>query len=881
MVLEVSHDPRLLALSVIIAAVFSYTALSLGARASRAEPRARGLGIAGGAFALAAAAWSLHFVTALGSEFPGPIAYHPAGIAAAMLPALLGAGLCLHLVTRAEAGEGSLIAGGALLGAGALATHHAGSAATLLAARAEYDPTWLGTSAIIGIVGAAVAVWIVFRRRAEEPAADPGKLIAGSIALAIAIAGLHFVGMAAVVYQADATLAPAAGIGAPALATAVAAVAVLVMGVALAASLLDRRAIEAGVRHTEELDRSRVELESKVEERTRHLREAVGLLKKDIAARTRIEAALAAEKERVQVTLNSMADAVITTDKNGNVDYMNPVAERMTGWAASEAHGRNLAEVVRLFEDPRGENAVRPLDPGFRGRSPEERGRYILLRRDGRRVVVEESTALLREAGGAATGTVIILHDVTQAERMADELRYHASHDPLTGLVNRREFERRLQGVLRTARESRTAHALAYIDLDQFKVINDVCGHLAGDALLRELSAVLRERVREGDTLARLGGDEFGVLLDGCPLRKAEQIAETLRSTIDEFTFNWGGRTFTVGASIGVVPITFESDTVSGLLSAADVACYAAKDMGRNRVRVYHPSDEELARRQGEMHWVAGVNRALQQNRFCLFAQNIRPLTNGRNPLPHREILIRIVEKDGTLIPPGAFIPPAERYDLMPKVDRWVVSNLLTSLAEHYHPSFGNGESDGLGLVSVNLSGSSVNDEMFVNFLRDRFRESGISPEHICFEINETTVTGSLERAKTFIRGARDLGCKVALDNFGSGMSSLTYLKALPVDFLKIDGGFVRNVAGDEVDQTIIEAIARTGHTLGMSTIAEMVEQAEALDVLRNLGVDFAQGMAVSPPRPLFQPEAVAARQGEDPVPEDLTTTLVGIPRPS
>lgn len=886
MTLDGSHDLRLVALSVIIAAFVSYTALRLMGRVSLAQGAARRNWLLVSALTMGAGIWSMHFVGMLAFHLPVPMAYDIALTLFSAVPAVVGAAVGLALVANAPEDKPRFLPGGLFLGAGVATMHYVGMSAMRMPATLVYDPWLLILSVVVAIAASTAALWLACRLRHQSPLQLDRESIGGALLMGLAISGMHYTGMAAATFQSaplESAIDPM-GFDPLTLATIVAVVTLAVLAAALGMSTADRHLAEVSDAHNQELKLIRQDLEKKVNERTKRLREAVELLKRDIKAREKAEVALHTEKERVQITLNSIADAVITTNSNGEVDYLNPVAERMLGWSSEEAEGQTLTDVCQLLEDPRDDSSVKPLDPGFRDSKNMERSRYILVRPDGRRLVVEEATTLLRDDQGNPTGTVTVLHDISQAQRMADELRYHASHDPLTGLVNRREFERRLEIALSSARKERLDHALAYIDLDQFKVVNDICGHMAGDSLLRELSAVLRENVRDNDTLARLGGDEFGLLLEGCPLKKAQQVTENMRRVIDEFSFTWNGKAFSVGASIGLVPITFESDTIAGLLSAADVACYAAKDLGRNRVEIYHPTNEELAKRHGEMHWVSGVNKALQQNRFVLFAQTIKPLRNGHDEPPHREILIRIAESDGTLIPPGAFIPPAERYDLMPKVDRWVISNLFASLADYIRPDEdeeeGNGEIPELGTIAVNLSAASINDELFIHFIRDQFREHGVPPEAICFEITETAVMASLERARNFVREIRSMGCRLALDDFGSGMSSFNYLKNLPVDYLKIDGGFVRDLSRDAVDQTIIESINRTGHALGIRTIAEMVEEVESLEILRRIGVDYAQGLAIDRPKPLFQQDAIIEQLEHDEIPEDLSTTLIGIERP-
>jgi diguanylate cyclase (GGDEF)-like protein len=434
-----------------------------------------------------------------------------------------------------------------------------------------------------------------------------------------------------------------------------------------------------------------------------------------------------------------------------------------------------------------------------------------------------------------------------ERHRAEDLLRHQASHDALTGLINRREFERRLALALQGAREQGRRHALCYMDLDQFKIVNDVCGHGAGDELLKQLVQELRAGVREADTLARLGGDEFGLLLENCSPESAERTAQGLLERVRRFRFAWLGKTFEVGVSIGLVPIDAGSGDVASLMSAADVACYAAKDLGRHRVHLYHANDREVSRRRGEMDWVSRIKQALRNDDFRLFAQPIVAVADGS--ALDEEVLLRMVGDGGELVLPEAFVPAAERYGVMPAIDRWVVQRVLAGWGRRQ------GERPECG-CSINLSGSSVNDEGFVRFLHQLLSGHRIRPHSICFEITETAAIVNLTKAAHFVRELKALGCRFALDDFGSGLSSFTYLKNLPVDYLKIAGNFVRGLADDPVDGAMVEAINKIGHVMGLRTVAEYVERPETLRRVREIGVDYAQGNAIARPGPVHFADA-------------------------
>ncbi len=554
------------------------------------------------------------------------------------------------------------------------------------------------------------------------------------------------------------------------------------------------------------------------------------------------------QKELAEVTLHSIGDAVITTDDAARVEYLNPVAEQLTGWKTQDAHGKLLAEVCVLIDGVTREPEPNPVERCLRERQVVGlASNVVLVARDGKEYIIEDSAAPIRDREGHIVGAVMVFYDVTQMRHTPHLLSYHATHDALTGLVNRREFERRLAELLVRARNLGQQHAFCYIDLDQFKVINDTCGHAVGDKLLRQLTYLLQEDMRESDTLARLGGDEFGVLLESCPLDRALKIAESLRQVVKDFRFSWEGRHFDLGASIGLVLIDADSVSIEELMSEADAACYAAKEKGRNRVQIFRPGNLELARRHGEMQWVSRISQALEENRFVLYCQTIAPLDVRHER--HCEILLRLLDEEGKLVPPMDFIPAAERYNLMPAVDRWVIHHGLAAIGQHLREHPGQpGE-----VFGINLSGASLGEENLEHFIRDQLAMHQVPPHLICFEITETAAVANLDQAAALIKGLRAEGCRFALDDFGSGLSSFRYLKLLPVDYLKIDGAFVKDMVDDPVDYAMVQAINTVGHVMGIKTIAEYVESEAILEKLRELGVDYAQGFGIHRPCPMEQ----------------------------
>jgi diguanylate cyclase (GGDEF)-like protein len=429
------------------------------------------------------------------------------------------------------------------------------------------------------------------------------------------------------------------------------------------------------------------------------------------------------------------------------------------------------------------------------------------------------------------------------------QLRYQARHDVLTGLVNRREIEARLERALADAREKGSEHVFCYMDLDQFKIVNDTCGHNAGDALLRQLSLILRQRVRERDTLARLGGDEFGLLLEHCSIADARRMTQELLDSVNAFRFVHEDKVFSLGVSIGMVAITDQTPSVESLLSASDSACFAAKDNGRNRIHLFELEDGELARRQGEMHWVARIKQALEENRFCLYCQPIRPLAAEQHEPLYFEVLLRKISPEGKLIPPMAFIPAAERYHMMSAIDRWVIRHAFDA----YRRLLDQYGSEVQCVFTINLSGMSLGEPGLLDYIMDQFIQHGVPPTGICFEITETAAIVNLAQTIELIKKLKEVGCCFLLDDFGSGMSSFAYLKNLPVDFIKIDGAFVRDIESNPIDLAMVQSIHGIARAMQIRTIAEFVESAAAMEMLKAMGVHYGQGYHLGKPMPIEQ----------------------------
>ena len=568
---------------------------------------------------------------------------------------------------------------------------------------------------------------------------------------------------------------------------------------------------------------------------------------RDISERKKMEDRLHRHSELAQVTLEAITEAVVTCDAAYNIVYLNPMASELLGQTTEQAFGKPIDEII-LIEDA----DATPihitslcLEYSNKAQKKNQQRLFILRNQQGGEFEVQLNCAPLLDTNRQNIGWVVALQDITQNSRLQKMLTFQAVHDTLTGLINRREFEKRLESLLDEAHHDKAEHLLCYLDLDQFKLVNDTCGHRAGDVLLKQLSSLLKPALRQTDTLARLGGDEFGVLLSHCPIEKGLDIAETLRKTVTTFRFSWDGQVFSVGVSIGLVSITEASGSLDEVLSQADAACYAAKDRGRNRVHLFQPDDLQTQERQGQIQWASRLQEALDKDLFRLYYQTIIPLEDSDNSMPHYEILARMIGPEGEIIPPGAFIPAAERFGLMPKIDQWVIRNTLAwmgdQLRQNQQPVF----------CTINLSGASIGRDDCLQLIQKQLEKRKVPANNICFEITETAAIADPANAGRFITELKRMGCQFALDDFGSGLSSFGYLKQLPVDYLKIDGFFIQDLANNRIDQAMVASINNIGHIMGLKTIAEFVEDAATLDILRQIGVDYVQGYYLSRPEPL------------------------------
>ncbi|MGZ3158143.1 MAG: EAL domain-containing protein [Burkholderiaceae bacterium] len=586
-----------------------------------------------------------------------------------------------------------------------------------------------------------------------------------------------------------------------------------------------------------------IRLRKERDEAQAQLVQANWILEERIKERT---AALLVEKERATVTLQSIGDGVITTDILGKVEYLNPVAETLTGHLNADVNGLPLRDVFYIIDSFSREVIPSAVEKVLTTQETVNvQGDAVLISKSGKEFAIEETAAPIRDTNGHITGVVLAFHDVSRSRQIAAQLSYQATHDELTGLLNRREFENRLQQAFHTGASENKQHAFLYIDLDQFKIVNDTSGHRAGDELLRSLSSLMLSKLRMGDTLARLGGDEFGVLLENCPADPALAIAEALRETASDFRFVCDNKAFSVGVSIGVVSFGSGTMSISDILSAADTACYLAKEHGRNRVHVYSHDDQDLTVRQGEMNWVSRIRLAIDENRLQLYCQKIVPLSHNTASGEHFEILLRLLDEDGKIVPPGGFMPAAERFGLMPTLDRWVIETAFANF-DCLCPE----ADEEPEMCAINLSGASISDQNFLAFIRQQIIQHRIPTHKICFEITETVAIANLNMAMQFIKALKADGCQFALDDFGSGMSSFAYLKHLPVDYLKIDGGFVKDMVDDVADAAMVEAINNIGHTMKLKTVAEFVENTAILNMLEKMKVDFAQGYGIGKPIP-------------------------------
>ena len=552
--------------------------------------------------------------------------------------------------------------------------------------------------------------------------------------------------------------------------------------------------------------------------------------------------------ELAEATLDSISEGVIIADTRGQIEYLNSAAESMLGCKVDQARGRVLADLAALVEEGDRRALPDPVQRCLEERRRIDLGRRALLvaRASGQEFSVELRASPIRSGhGGQPTGCVMVLHDVSELRGITRQMSYQASHDPLTGLVNRREFERRLEEALQDARARSASHVLCYLDLDRFKAVNDTSGHTAGDNMLRELAGILKEKVRDSDVVARLGGDEFGMLLIGCPLEKARQIADDVCAAVRDFNFVWRDKIYSVGVSVGLVQMASESGAIEDVLSAADSACYIAKQQGRGRIHVYSSRDEAAARQRGEILWLQRLQAALKENRFELRMQPIVAVAGRPDTGPAFEVLLRLRDADGVESLPMEFMQAAERYQLMPNLDRWVVQATFAAVGSGVL-KIPHGRS-----VAINISGQTLGDPQFLEFVVECLDRGAVRPEQVCFELAEAAVASHHAHAARFIAVMHGLGCQFALDDFGSGLGSFANLKQLPMDYLKIDGSFIRGLGKDDVSTAMVTAMIELARSLGVKVIAEQVETEQAFEMVRALKVDFVQGYAIGRPVPI------------------------------
>jgi len=570
-------------------------------------------------------------------------------------------------------------------------------------------------------------------------------------------------------------------------------------------------------------------------------------ISRDITTRKITSQALQREKERAQVTLESITDGVIRTNENGVVEYINPAAAKLIACSIKETLGRPLTEVFSVVSNETHQIVNIPYEEVIRSNTNQviPGDNYLIQRNSMHHAQVEISIAPMHNHEGIAMGTVIVFHDISEIQRLTKEMAHQASHDSLTNLYNRSEFESRLNKVLFTER-NQINHVVCYMDIDQFKVVNDTCGHLAGDALLQQLSQHMQIAILNNGIIARLGGDEFGVLLINCDRQSATMVIGNLCKRIADFRFKWDEKFFQVGISVGLVEVTENAGSVTDVLGAADTACYIAKEQGRNRMHWFQQDDAAIAQHQGQMQWVNRIKHALDQNRFVLYCEEFIPLKNDADHPQHFETLIRMVDEDGKLIPPIHFIPAAERFHMMPMIDRWVLSRTFDCLSKKNTPRRQSSTHHDTTIFTINLSGQTLSDTKFLQFAIEQFERTGVNPHLICFEITETAAIANLNYAVNLMTTMKEMGCLFALDDFGSGLSSFAYLKNLPLDYLKIDGGFVSNMLDERVDFAMVDSINQIGQLIGLQTIAECVENQSVLEAARMLGIDYAQGHGIA-----------------------------------
>ncbi len=571
---------------------------------------------------------------------------------------------------------------------------------------------------------------------------------------------------------------------------------------------------------------------------------AILTVARDVSHRKSLEVSLSRSKRQAQYTLESISESVITTDNDGRIDYMNLAAESLIGTNRDDAAGHRIGELFSLIDDADRRPLGDPVERCLAMRRRVNMGRRaVLVSSDGEHEHSVEITASpVRGPDNSISGTVVVLHDVGELRGLTRQMSYQATHDPLTGLINRREFERRLDEAMDSAHAEEAVHIVFYMDLDRFKAVNDSCGHLAGDNMLREVAALIKDQVRDSDFVGRLGGDEFGALLIGCPIEKARQIATDICNVVADYRFVWKDKIFNIGISVGLIEVSHASGTLQDVMSAADSACYMAKQQGRGKVHIYSARDEAIARERGDIQWLRQLQAALHEDLFELATQPIIAMSGRAESGPSVEVLIRLHDGQSRATNSAEFLRPAERYQMMPQIDRWVINASLAAI------SSGEIKLPAHRSCAINLSSQTLGDEAFLGFVVDALDRSGVAPSSICFEVTETAILSNVQHSQRFIEVLHGIGCEFSLDDFGSGLGSFSSLKHLPIDYLKIDGTYTRNLQSDLVNQEMVAAMIKLARTMHFRVVAEQVEHQEDFDWLRDIGVDFVQGYFVEAP---------------------------------
>ena len=552
---------------------------------------------------------------------------------------------------------------------------------------------------------------------------------------------------------------------------------------------------------------------------------------------------LYAQKEHLRILLSTIMDSVITTDAQGLITYMNPEAEKLTGFFLDSVKNQAINRVFTLI-DQNNQVLNSPINDCLTSKKVPSSLQYgTLLNREKNKFDIQYAVSLLYDKDTTLIGAEIVFQNITQTKNMQDELRYNAVHDSLTGLINRREFERVLNEAVKDYRSKGIPYILCYLDLDFFKLINDAAGHTAGDFLLQEVTGILKKRLRKTDILARLAGDEFGVLILNSSLDTGKKICQELIEAVNSIRFHWNDKVYRLGMSVGMVALSDPERSASQLLSDVDIACYAAKSEGRNQIYVFE-SEKTLFGHNHDMMVINNIQEAIEQGRLVFYIQKIVSTKPDIPQNPYFEILIRLKNENNKIIEASNFVVIAERFNLMLTVDRWILSQML----EHNDKSLANVDN---AIFSINLSANSLNDTNFLPFLLELIKKSTLPPERLCFEITETAAMNHISKTIETVNKLQELGCKIALDDFGVGLSSFSYIKNFSVNYIKIDGSFVKNVATKEVDKTIVITINEMAHRLGIKTVAEYVENPEILKMMTEIGIDYVQGYAIGEPMPL------------------------------